>query len=64
MLGAFATSSALPFANQLIDATGFGLKNRETVGSAIGRFRGMIEATSEANHEKYQTFASKVEIQS
>ena len=52
---------ALSFSAQLIDATDNGLKNAETVKNAISTFDSMIEATAEANAEKYTTFAELVE---
>lgn len=54
--------SALPFSAQLIDATDTGLKNPETVSRALEAFQGMIEATAEANQEKYESFAKTVAV--
>jgi hypothetical protein len=54
--------SALSFSPQLIDATDLGLKNAETVGAALERFQGMIEATVETNRERYKAFAELVDL--
>jgi hypothetical protein len=54
--------SALPFASQLIEATDLGLKNSETVDAALEKFQGMIEATVDANRDKYAAFSATVEL--
>lgn len=56
--------AALSFSAQLMDATDLGLKNAETVKGAMEKFQGMIEATREANADRYKTFADKVELAS
>jgi hypothetical protein len=54
--------AALSFSAQLIDATDLGLKNADTVKASTEKFQGMIEATREANAERYKTFADKVDV--
>ena len=53
--------AALSFSNQLIDATDLGLKNAEVVKNAEQNFQGMIEATADANRERYNGFSELVE---
>jgi hypothetical protein len=53
--------ASLSFSSQLLDATDTGLKNPENVKNALEKFQGMIEATSEANQEKYAAFAEHIE---
>ena len=55
---------ALSFSPQLIDATDLGLKNSDTVDSALEKFQGMIEATVDANRERYSEFGGLVELSS
>jgi hypothetical protein len=54
--------SALPFSNQLLDATDLGLKNTANVDEAMEKFQSMVEATVDANRKKYADFAKKIEI--
>lgn len=54
--------SALAFSAQLIDATDLGLKNSDTVDAALEKFQGMIEATVDANKERYAEFSSLVDL--
>ncbi len=54
--------SALPFSNQLLEATDLGLKNAENVKAALEKFRSMVEATVDANRKKYAAFAKKVDV--
>ena len=54
--------SALSFSNQLVEATDLGLKNSDTVSSALEKFQGMIEATVDANRARYTAFGDMVEI--
>jgi len=44
-----------------MDATDLGLKNPDTVAAALEKFQGMIEATVEANSERYAAFSELVE---
>jgi hypothetical protein len=53
--------AALSLSSQLIDATDLGLKNAEVVKNAGQNFRGMIEATADANRERYNGFSELVE---
>jgi AIPR protein len=52
--------AALSFSGQLLDATDLGLKNLDTVTAALERFQGMIEATVDANRERYSKFSDLV----
>lgn len=54
--------AVLSFSTQLMDATDTGLKNPETVRRAIELSQGMIEATAEANQDKYKQFADGVDM--
>jgi AIPR protein len=54
--------SALPFSGQLVEATDLGLKNSDTVAAALEKFQSMIEATAEANADRYSAFADQVEL--
>ena len=53
--------AALSFSSQLMDATDLGLKNAEVVTKARQNFQGMIEATADANRERYSAFSELVE---
>ncbi len=52
---------ALSFSGTLQAATDLGLKNQETVREALRTFNEMIEATADANRERYEAFAQRVE---
>lgn len=54
---------ALSFASPvLIAATDLGLKNQDIVGETLKQFQSMIEATAEANRDRYDDFAKLVEV--
>jgi hypothetical protein len=53
--------ASLSFASQLTDATDLGLKNAAAVKRALDTFRGLINATAEANRKQYDAFAARVE---
>jgi hypothetical protein len=53
---------ALSFSTKLGGATDLGLKKQENVNEALQTFQGMIEATVEANRDRYSAFSEQVEI--
>jgi AIPR protein len=52
----------LSFSGTLLEATDLGLKKQENVQDALRRFQEMVEATAEANRERYEEFSAKVEL--
>jgi hypothetical protein len=52
----------LSFSGTLVEATDLGLKKQENVQEALRRFQEMVEATAEANRERYEEFSAKVEL--
>lgn len=52
----------LSFSGTLIEATDLGLKKQENVHDALQRFLEMVEATAEANRERYEEFSNNVEL--
>jgi len=51
----------LSFSGTLIEATNLGLKKQENVDDALQRFQEMVEATADANRERYEEFSARVE---
>jgi len=54
--------AVIPFCSQLEPAVKVGLKNADTVKTALNQFKTMVEATKKANASIYSSFSNNVEI--